>query len=177
MPLLGRIVWAVQVWLTAVTTLIAGIPHFDCRCPDGHVKPLCLAVTAEASGCCCGGSCCSAPATDSHSRGPAQAGRARKKSCCARPQHDGLTSAPGNDGGALSGTGCVRTGQRSDAAALAPNTAAGRPDVTARATPFALTPVVPTSALPRAAFAAARGAAHSLSPPPDLLSLLQHLLI
>src|SRR5947209_9321824 len=47
------------VWLTAAMTVVAGTPHFACRCPDGHVKPFCLGLASKTTGCCCGSACCS----------------------------------------------------------------------------------------------------------------------
>src|SRR5437763_1077342 len=57
------------VWLTAVATLTAGLPHFQCRCPDGRSKAVCDArPEAAGSGC----SCCRAAA----------ASQAPRHSCC-----------------------------------------------------------------------------------------------
>jgi hypothetical protein len=52
------------VLLTATTTLVAGTPHFACRCPNGNIKPFCLGFNTtsadpEAANCCCHGRCCS----------------------------------------------------------------------------------------------------------------------
>lgn len=60
MALIGRILWAGCVWLTALLTLVAGFPFLECHCPNGQVKPFCIGSVARssASGCCCGGSCC-----------------------------------------------------------------------------------------------------------------------
>src|SRR5205807_1194809 len=46
-------------WVTAFMTLVTATPHFACRCPTGHVKPFCLALTSKTSRCCCAGACCS----------------------------------------------------------------------------------------------------------------------
>src|SRR5262249_30171978 len=49
-------------WLAlaaALLTPVAGVPHFVCQCPDGHVKEICLSTAAPSSGCCCGKACCS----------------------------------------------------------------------------------------------------------------------
>jgi hypothetical protein len=53
-----RIGLALLVGLTAIATVIAGMPHFVCRCPDGRVKPICFSLSSGAAGCCCGGACC-----------------------------------------------------------------------------------------------------------------------
>jgi hypothetical protein len=54
-----RTALVVLIWLTAASTLVAGLPHFDCVCPDGHRKSLCLGFAVGETGCCCGGACCS----------------------------------------------------------------------------------------------------------------------
>jgi hypothetical protein len=92
MAYLGKAAMVGQVWLTAIMTLIAGMPHFSCLCPDGAVKPLCVSLTADSSGCCCaGGKCC---AHSRHSETgcckatkPVEAGRSTAKSCCAAKQN------------------------------------------------------------------------------------------
>ena len=42
MRLLGRRLWVAQIWMAAVMLPAAGLPHFYCVCPDGHIKPFCL---------------------------------------------------------------------------------------------------------------------------------------
>ena len=50
-----------QVLLTAIMTLFAGTPHWSCLCPNGKVKTVCVSVAAHPSCCCCaGGNCCAA---------------------------------------------------------------------------------------------------------------------
>src|SRR6266436_2825992 len=58
MRTLWRKVRVAHAWLTAAALLVAAAPHFRCVCPDGRVKPFCLAVPSGPSGCCCGGTCC-----------------------------------------------------------------------------------------------------------------------
>lgn len=36
-----------SVWLTAAGTLVAGVPHLQCRCPGGLVQPV------DSPSCCC----------------------------------------------------------------------------------------------------------------------------
>lgn len=50
--------WAVNVWMTAITTLFASISPCQCVCPDGHRKLFCLGITCGTKGCCCCGTCC-----------------------------------------------------------------------------------------------------------------------
>ena len=48
------------VWLTALSTLMAGSPHLSCRCPDGSIKIFCfgsvssMAQSATSHKSCCG---------------------------------------------------------------------------------------------------------------------------
>jgi hypothetical protein len=52
-----------HVWLTAIMTLVAGLPHWQCLCPNGTTKSARLELTAQAccgNGDCCGKRCCSA---------------------------------------------------------------------------------------------------------------------
>lgn len=86
----GRIALTGIVWLTAITTLIAGFPHFDCRCAGGKVKLFCLGIVAQDSGCCCGGACCSADQGSTccqKQKRDSSTGVARKSSCCQGSQH------------------------------------------------------------------------------------------
>src|SRR5438552_2837856 len=64
------------VWLTAAMTLVAGVPHFTCWCPDGRIKPVCLDLPCSNSPCCCGGACCTK--ADSGKVDPSEPPR----SCC-----------------------------------------------------------------------------------------------
>jgi hypothetical protein len=63
--------------LAAFLTLLSGIPHLDCLCPNGHIKLFCLSSASGSSSCCCRGSCC-------------QAGAGEKKPagcCCCHGRH------------------------------------------------------------------------------------------
>src|SRR5262245_30182992 len=82
------------VWLTAVTTLIAGVPHFDCVCP--YVDHPFRLGTSSARSCCCGGSCCSSSTGGE---------------CTSRPT--GLQVK-------VKSSGCQRTLSRSDLVGVAP---------------------------------------------------------
>jgi hypothetical protein len=53
MVCIGRAALVANVWVTAAMTLVAGVPHFDCRCPDGSVKPFGLGALSRLAGCCC----------------------------------------------------------------------------------------------------------------------------
>ena len=57
-PRCGKWLFASTVWLTAFTTLFATSPHFECVCPDGSRKPICLSLILGESACCCKEACC-----------------------------------------------------------------------------------------------------------------------
>ena len=94
MRLVHRTFLPLLVWLTATATLLAGIPHFTCRCPNGRVKPFCFGSASKQS-CCCGDkSCCSAESD---------------RCCChgGKEQAGLSTRSLGNQSGLIS-TGCRR---------------------------------------------------------------------
>lgn len=49
-----RLLSVACVWLTAISTLLASFPRFECECPNGQKKVICLGFLTS-SGCCCGG--------------------------------------------------------------------------------------------------------------------------
>ena len=162
MTCIGRAVWVALVWLTAATTLLAGSPHFACRCPDGHIKPFCLSFSRTSSACCCG-------------KGGTSSGQERGHPCCGgsgRPVAGAF--APGSS---LDRTDCChRTLMLPQVAPPVPHktTAVGN----ATANPAGLLP----HAAARAAFATAPASLalyqlYHLPPPTDLLAALQRLLI
>jgi hypothetical protein len=51
MACVPKILCAGHVWLTAAMTLVAGFPHFECRCPAGQFKPFCLGFCSATHGC------------------------------------------------------------------------------------------------------------------------------
>src|SRR6516164_8009702 len=100
------------VWATAISTLFAGIPHFDCRCPNGHIKPFCLALLIGKTGCCCEGSCCaSSPREDGKGLGthasPSLA--ATKKTCCCCKAHREVAGNNSRTDVRLEKLGCQKT--------------------------------------------------------------------
>ena len=100
MELLHKTALAAQVWLTAIMTLVAGIPQFSCICPNGNTKPVCVSVPTDPSGCCCaGGKCCSpspgASGCCSKSAKAANADQPTHKSCCAERRDPKPDQQPG----------------------------------------------------------------------------------
>jgi len=87
MALLYKTALAGQVWVTAIMTLIAGIPQFSCICSNGSTKSICVSVAMDSSGCCCGGGNCCSPSQDAGGCcckpvKAANADRPAHKSCC-----------------------------------------------------------------------------------------------
>lgn len=100
----GKKARVAHVWLTALLTLVSGIPHVQCRCPSGRLKPFCLSFpfrSGASASCCCAaggsssGSCCLAPDSPpagetvptccNHAHGRrAREGSRAGASCCSR---------------------------------------------------------------------------------------------
>src|SRR5262245_26246874 len=95
MSCLRRLTLVALIWLTAASTLLAGLPHFECLCPNGQRGSYCLGTATNKTGCCCGGSCCltkqggcCAPISGDKDGEPQQA-----PTCC--EQQDGEDTPPG----------------------------------------------------------------------------------
>jgi hypothetical protein len=90
-----------QVWLTAFLTLAGEIPHYQCRCPNGSLKPFCLGWFS-ADGCCCGTNC-----PGSGCAGTPAARPTKCRSCCHQATPGDSTKSP--VGPHLQGPGCTKT--------------------------------------------------------------------
>src|SRR5262245_37877828 len=110
------------VWLTAVTTLVAELPHVSCRCPNGQVKQFCLGPVTGQKGCCCDGGCCAAKAANAAAKKPAE------NSCCAR--HRETANAVSKAGTRVSDGCCTRTVARPDASTAASRGTSAPEDLT-----------------------------------------------
>jgi hypothetical protein len=104
----GRTIWAGFSWLTAVMTLVTGLPHFQCQCPNGSIKPICFGVFCSSTGCCCNNVCPGGP------KGFCRNGRGGtptkgRVACCYR--HTSSPSATGSSSGtpAVQNTGCQKS--------------------------------------------------------------------
>lgn len=163
MGILRRTATAGLVWLTAVMTLTAGLPHFRCECPNGSVKPFCFGVFCSSTGNCCGNAC---PAARGSVRACADAHRA---ACCCYGAK-GRRAAPSGGHPVAQGRGCVKS--------FAPHTryVVSRPRAADGAAVNYYAAAV-TNAYSRTALRLPRGA-HPPSPPPsDLVIVLQRFLI
>jgi hypothetical protein len=141
-----------QVWLTAILTLLSGVPRFSCVCPDGSVRSSFLGVVFSGGKVCC---CAESPSAPG----------APRKSCCAA--HAGGRSAPSSPS---RGSQCHKTVATSDA--LSAPAAPANGDVQAPALP-----APPPAAESFAAVHAASAPVAFLSPPTDLTIRLRHLVI
>ena len=81
---IGKAILIGQVYLTAIMTLIAGMPHFVCRCPGELAKAVDSRPATQATACCGCGACGSVSAREK---------TIGKRSCCSQ------TSAPSKSEG------------------------------------------------------------------------------
>ncbi len=175
MGLFRHAVYTGTIWLTAVMTLIAGAPHFDCRCANGHVKPYCLGLAAK-KGCCCAGSCCSSPPRaeeeNATSPDPSSAPAGEKSCCCHEQRQSDAGRNPAES--TFEKTGCQKTFvEAADAV----------PSAAKVVVPDLLTPLFllfPASVFPPfeiRLYADSFASNQGLSPPTDLVIVLQRFLI
>jgi hypothetical protein len=153
MKLRGRTTWAGLVWLTVGLTLLAATPHWHCLCPDGHLKPFCLASLQAVS--FSPRACCQAP----------------ERGCCCRA-HRPAELPPDDSPCQAQGAGCQKTLAE---VGLAVPTGSSPWDEVALAVP-----VTALSCLPLALPAGESRSVVSTSgrsPPVDLVVVLQHFLI
>jgi hypothetical protein len=160
-------------WLTAVITLVAGLPTWQCACagaPDDSRSP----VTAQSS-CCCGGSCCK-PASPAQraarSHDTTSPRRFENTPCC--PRHDrGFADSPDDTRG-LPGKDCTTALVRSEVYLPEAGVTAVGPDDSLGGLPPAELPVVCPTA-PQ--LLRANWQTHPAAPSPSLITLLQRFLI
>jgi hypothetical protein len=171
MATIGTIARAVLVGLSTLMTTVAGIPHFDCRCPNGDVKPFCFGLSSGRSGCCCavrGGTCCC------HVRRSPSAARAKKAPCCARGPGQSKSEPAPHGQSVVDANGCAK--RLADPVTLA-FTAKPTPSVYLLADVGLPLQAVLVSSATSGAPGQPFGQAHLSAPPPDLLTLLQRLLL
>jgi hypothetical protein len=176
MGLFAKTAWAAQVLITAAMTLVAGIPRFDCRCSEAQVKPFSLALAASGSQCCCGrcgassGSgerpCCMAASL---------AKRTMPASCC---EASGVAppSQPSPGGSQITQSACCLKTLAQPEIATPVNTIRILGKVLIPHAVFAYQTIIPLSFATSGAGQPV-GSLHSLAPPADLVTLLQHFLI
>jgi hypothetical protein len=198
-----RIVQIGLVWSAAFMTLLAGIPHSECRCPNGQVKPFCLGSPSKTSGCCCGGGCCSPDSDGSCCKrdGSVPSAPAEEKpSCCQghTPQvdeavrghspvegtspspprrKDGSPTQPSSTHGAVVvASGCQRTMANAEIVVVTPGKADTKNHKTAGVDgPAPAARLHPCSLVPWPCRLS--WDRHRLPPPTDLVVCLQHFVI
>jgi hypothetical protein len=109
-----KIAGVMMVWATAATTLLAGTPHFDCRCPDGSIKRYCFSSASGESSCCCSGTCSKANDDKSCCRKQKTSSQSTAKHacCCKQSKSQGGSVATGSNpvnGPAVRGTCCQKS--------------------------------------------------------------------
>jgi hypothetical protein len=173
MAFVGKSAWISFIWLTGVMTLVAGMPHFACHCPDGRVKPLCLGSVSEPSGCCCGGACCSSFAGRSDPSWMAP-GQFHTRSCCQHQQRQANASSGQQQ--AVGPQSCTRI-VASCEISLVPSRGkleVGK-DLTASA--CLLLSAMESACPPAVAHGVYAWQSHQVAPPTDLTTTLQRFLI
>ncbi len=128
-----RVVQTGATWLTAIMMLIAGTPHFDCRCPNGNIKHICLSLFSGKSGCCCEGSCCSAIRGDDAkdlTDHPSPSAAVAKAGCCCKGRQENARDESQTDA-RLGKAGCQKTLAKAAAAIAEPAMKAPVQDPTA----------------------------------------------
>ena len=172
MSAVSRIAWIGQAWLTAAMTLVSGIPHFACRCPDGDFKPFCIGAVSATSGCCCNSNCCSsADGSCCRAHGRRAADQIQAQSCC-RHQSRQSSNSPGNQQAIKAGS-CAKAPVSSGVSISHSKTTLGK-ELTARAFPAPQDVAVLDL---QTMTGCSSWQAHQLPPPTDLVTTLQHFLI
>jgi hypothetical protein len=178
MGIVGRTALVARAWLMAAGVLLAGIPHFHCRCPNGEEKPMCLGLASKATGCCCGGSCCSSaersgcPCCQGGDSGSVEA---QANSPCCRDQSQ-ATSEQAFSGSRLERNGCARTPVQTEAFGITHIKTVADPDPTRG--PFQAVPSpVFLSSSSWAAQSPSSWQTYALPPPTDLIVVLEHFII
>jgi hypothetical protein len=100
---------ALLVSLTAISTLIAGMPHWVCLCPNGQVKPFCLSSPSKTAKCCCNGSCCGSEAGTEKTCQSGSSGPKAEGGCCSAQHEDDETGAAPGAGFTAQRNCCTKT--------------------------------------------------------------------
>jgi hypothetical protein len=176
MRLLRHYLRGALVWMTAVSVLLAGIPRYQCLCPDGSLKLFCLGWAPGKDGCC-SGACCPAPGRQGGDRAARKTpAKPAKKACCCchdqrSPDDQGADTQP-----RLASSGCQKTVVPADfVAAPAAHRVAPERFVVAPCLPAPHQPLAPL--FPNAGRRPFAWAGDRAPPPTDLIITLQHFVI
>lgn len=170
MPLLRRLAWAGFLWLTAISTVVAGMPHFVCHCPNGKTHKLLAFSTCKMGGCCCAASV--GREKDMSAR-PAPQSQPKKRSCCSDTEERAAKTETGGESARC--PNCLQSVEQADAQAL-PVTEDVPGDADSVMT-LAWHEATFASFLVSAETTASRWEPYRIPPPLDLITVLQRLTI
>jgi len=163
-----------QVLLTAIMTVVAGMPHFSCVCPDGSVKVNCF--TFSSGSCCCGaGNCCGATDGDgccSRAKNGLSADHG-KRSCCGQHQNQ-KTNGPTSGSINSKATCCVRSLATPDSSAASSGKTLPSKDNSFQSLSISVSPLSPVA---KEANFAGLWQTHQVAPPTDLFAIFCHFII
>ena len=168
MVLFSKILRLGQVHVTAIMTLIAGMPYFVCACSPSSVRNDLPQPAIQLAECRCCGSCGS-------NSGCKPTSESSKHSCC-NSRSISRESQPNGNSPQARGKGCRQLAALPNiqGAVSAPTSKPIKTLSSMEALPVAiLTPVMPIGPQ-RSDF---RWTGHAPAPPPDLITSLQRLLI
>jgi hypothetical protein len=186
------------IWLTAASTLLAGIPSFECVCPGrsresspSKVKAKGTGGGCDGGGCCC---CASEPQSDPTRTSPERGG---KHGCCPQEGPQPLPDSPKPTRGGPAKDPSGQPGHQSDKAAVAPelkqprcaktlapsggdDVAVAKTDSAGLPAPELLAPAAASQVIAPAPYASPcqlPWLPSHVPPPTDLVITLQHFLI
>jgi hypothetical protein len=165
--------------LAALLTPLAGTPHVDCLCPNGHVKLFCFNITSPKSGCCCRGMCCprtqSGKSCCSRPKAPRAAQPDKKATCCGIHQTRPGEQRPGGGANGAERRCCTKTLAAAESLLATPKRAAACDDQRASGDLPVAPPLVRAPAA--GSVVVVFGLTHSPGPPADLVTLHRRLVI
>lgn len=160
-------------------TLVAGTPHFDCRCPNGNVKPFCLTFLTGKTGCCCEGSCCSefpGEEVETFAAHDSPSVIAPKETCCCCKAHQEKAGDESRTASRFGKACCQKSLAVMAVAVLEPSVKVSVQDLTAH-----LFVPAPEAMMEHDGFGSCDCLSayhyHWIPPPIDLVTVLQHFLI
>ncbi len=163
------------VGLTAVSTLIAGLPHGVCRCPNGQIKLFCFSSPSQTAKCCCNGSCCGSEDGTEKTCQSGSSGAKAEGGCCCSQHGDDDTGAAAGARVTVQGNCCTKTFVLPEMQSLPQSKAALSDGVDV--VKFATLEIAICHALPAPEAHKTPWEAFRVPPPTDLLTVLQHLTI
>jgi hypothetical protein len=157
------------VWLTAATTLVAGLPFSFCPCAMGSSESRTTAPISNKVCCGCGGGCCR-----TESSVPARTAKSAPHSaCCSTPKP--FRQGSGSRCAQFGCTGCPQALAQAQSAAVAPGKRVL--DRTVAAPALMVFQPLPISRAQKSLSRRSWQRGYWCTPPTDLSITLQHLLI